>query len=439
MHEHTRVRPLVLAALLFAALDAGASPAALEFPTAITSVDELLEFAVASNPELSAAEARWRAALEREPQVRALPDPRLTLGYFIDEVETRVGPQRAKAGVSQRIPWFGERGLRGEIAALGAAAAEARYQGLRLGLLRELKSGVAELWYLDRALAISAEQLALMDDLEQVLRARYRSGSAGYAELIRIQVERAKLAEGLEALRDKRRPREAALNAALGREALAPLPGLPAELPSSPVPDDDLLRAGLASGNPALLGLDADMRRAGKGVELAAKDGYPDLTLGLEFMETGPARMSGVEGSGKDPLALTLSINLPIWRGRVNAAEREAAARHRASEDRLQAEILRFGVELEQALFDHREATRRRDLYRDELLPTARQGYAVGLEAYRADKLGFQTLVDSLRLLYELELMLVRSEADRYRHQAGIEAIAGLSADPSNTHGVDHD
>ncbi len=433
---------LALAALLLLgapvlAAETGGQKA--ELPPAPVSVDDLVNFALAASPELAAAEASWIAAGERESQARALPDPRFKFGYFLSEVETRVGPQRAKAGISQRIPWFGERGLAGEIAALGAESARARYEGLRLRLVREVKSGVAELWHLDRAVAISSEQLTLVDDLEIVLRARYRSGSAGYAELIRIQVERGKLAERLEALRDRHHPREAALNAVLGREAMAPMPDLPLELPQTAVPEDDLLRAGQPGKDPILIGLEAEIRRAGKGVDLAAKGAYPDLTLGLEYMETGPARMDGVDDSGKDPLALTLSINLPIWRGRVNAAEREAAAVYRASEDRLQGAILRRGAELEQALFDHREALRRRDLYRDQLLPQARQGYAVGLESYRADKLGFQTLVDSLRLLYELELSLARSEADRYRHLAGIEAIAGLSLDSPTFHGVDHD
>ena len=53
--------------------------------------------------------------------------------------------------------------------------------------------------------------------------------------------------------------------------------------------------------------------------------------------------------------------------------------------------------------------------------------------------MGFQTLVDSLRLLYEMELTLARSEANRYRHLAGSEAIAGLNIDNPNSHGVDHD
>lgn len=49
-----------------------------------------------------------QSGTRRVPQVRALPDPRLSFGFFINEVETRVGPQRAKIGLQQTFPWIGK-------------------------------------------------------------------------------------------------------------------------------------------------------------------------------------------------------------------------------------------------------------------------------------------------------------------------------------------
>ena len=57
------------------------------------SLDYFLRSAALNNPGLEAAFNRWKAALERVPQSRALPDPKFTYAYFIREVETRVGPQ----------------------------------------------------------------------------------------------------------------------------------------------------------------------------------------------------------------------------------------------------------------------------------------------------------------------------------------------------------
>ena len=52
---------------------------------------DYLTYAALNNPGLEAAFQRWQAAVERVPQVEAMPDPRFTYGYYIEEVETRTG------------------------------------------------------------------------------------------------------------------------------------------------------------------------------------------------------------------------------------------------------------------------------------------------------------------------------------------------------------
>jgi len=90
--------------------------------TESSGLSDYLAYAALNNPGLEAAFNRWKAALERVPQVKALPDPRFEYKYFIKEVETRVGPQQHSFGVSQVLPWFGKLDLRGEVA--GEAAVE---------------------------------------------------------------------------------------------------------------------------------------------------------------------------------------------------------------------------------------------------------------------------------------------------------------------------
>ena len=50
---------------------------------ALRMLSDYLAQAALKNPELEAAFHRWKAALEKIPQVRALPDPRFTFAYFI--------------------------------------------------------------------------------------------------------------------------------------------------------------------------------------------------------------------------------------------------------------------------------------------------------------------------------------------------------------------
>ena len=69
---------------------------------------DYLRFASLNNADLKARFEEWKAALEQVPQAKALDDPKFTYSYFIEEVETRVGPQRNKFGIMQVFPWFGK-------------------------------------------------------------------------------------------------------------------------------------------------------------------------------------------------------------------------------------------------------------------------------------------------------------------------------------------
>jgi hypothetical protein len=82
--------------------------------TESSGLSDYLSYAALNNPGLEAAFNRWKASLERIPQVRALPDPRFNYLYYVQEVETRVGPQRHGLGINQVFPWFGKLKLRGD-------------------------------------------------------------------------------------------------------------------------------------------------------------------------------------------------------------------------------------------------------------------------------------------------------------------------------------
>ncbi len=56
-------------------------------------LEDYLRDAALNNAALKASFQTWKAALESVPQAKVLPDPKFTYGYFIREVETRVGPQ----------------------------------------------------------------------------------------------------------------------------------------------------------------------------------------------------------------------------------------------------------------------------------------------------------------------------------------------------------
>jgi len=391
-----------------------------------SGLEEYLAYAALNNPGLEAAFNRWRAALERIPQVEALPDPRFTYRYYIREVETRVGAMRQGVGLMQTFPWLGKLALRGDAAAAAAEAERARYEAAKLKLFHEVTEAYAELYYLHRSLSVVEDNARLIERLERVIRTRYRATAASHPDLIRAQVELGKLQDRRTSLRELRGPLAARLNAALNRPADAELPW-PVSLPQRAMAATDAeLLARLEASSPQLRALDAQVEQAERQVELAKKEYYPDVTLGAEFVDINePVAGMSPSDAGKDAVAVTASLNLPIWWDKLSAGVREAKHRRLAAAMEREQTRSDLAARLKMAAFRYRDAERKLTLYRDTLVPKTQQALSAAEAAFRGGEASFTDLIDAQRLLLEFSLSAERAATDRVQRLAEIEMLTG--------------
>jgi outer membrane protein, heavy metal efflux system len=391
-----------------------------------SALEDYLRYAAANNPGLEAAFNRWQASLEKVPQARALPDPRLTYSYFIRELETRVGPQRQRLGLSQTFPWFGKLGLRAKAAGEDAARQEQKYQAARLALLYRVKTVFYDYYFLSRSLAVTEENLRLLTSLEAVARAKYSTGTTGYSSLLKAQLELGRIEDRLQSLEDIRNVQAARLNSALNRPVASPLPW-PGEIGTVEKElNEEKLMELLAERNPELNALDLLAEKGNIEAQLAGKNIFPDITLGLDYMQTGRALMPGTVDDGKDPLMAMFSVNLPLNRGKYRAAEREARLRSSAARLQRQDRENSLKVELKAALFNYRDSERKISLYRDALIPKAEQALGAAGKSFTSGfNADFLDLVEAQRTLLEFQLAYEEAVVKRAETRAKIEMLVG--------------
>ncbi len=389
-------------------------------------LSDYLAYAAINNPGLEAEFNRFKAAIERVPQVSAFPDPRFTYRYYIREVETRVGPQRQSFELAQKFPWFGKLQLRGDAAMEAANAARQRFEARKLKLFYRVKEVYYEYYYLWRAIATIRENRDLVKHFEAVARTRYKVAEASHSDVIRAQVELGKLEDRLRSLEDFAEPIVARLNAALNRPAGAPIPW-PQSMETSVVSITDEQLLGLLVGhNPELKGLDFDIASRQYRIDLAAKDYFPDVTLGGNYIDTGNSigTMSPSD-DGKDAIIAMVSVNLPIWWDKLAAGVREARHRHLDAVHRKADRANVLSADLKLASYRFRDAERKIDLFGDTLLPKARQSIKATEASYRAGRGTFLDLIDAQRVFLEFQLAHERALADRMQRLAELEMLIG--------------
>jgi len=292
----------------------------------LLTLSDYLGYAALNNAELKSKFEQWKAALEQIPQAKALDDPKFTYSYFIEEVETRVGPQRSKIGIMQTFPWFGEIEARTDVASAKAKAAKQEYEATKLKLFWQVKDAFYEFAYLAIAIDIAKENLELLQHFEEIARIKYKTAMAAHPDIIRAQVELAKLEDILKSLEELREPTVARLNSVLNRPADAQLIWPKKETLREVRIERQYVIKALIKSNPELAELNWQVEAAKAKVELAKKKFYPDIGVGIDWIQTDNAASSGVRDSGKDPVVLMFSMNIPLWRDSYKAAERQAKA-----------------------------------------------------------------------------------------------------------------
>ncbi len=396
--------------------------------------EDYLAFALTHNPRLRAEYERWRAEVLSISRARRLPDPMLTYAFFVRRVQTRVGPQRHRLSVRQDLPWPTQ-----VSAGVDAAVSRAQAQGARFDArVLQVRAAVAErywrLWGVRESQRVRARQLEVIEQLAETARARIVTGESTLAEFQQVDLMRARMADSLEGLGEEARSASAALVAIVGApygtdtptSAARPdiaLPGMAAEGLRELVashPDIGAVQALIASQ-------EAEARRA-------TAEGLPRLSVGLDWIETGPAPMA-VAGSGDDAVVVSVGATIPLQRGRYRDARDAALARaaalrgdRRALEDQAVA-----GLEAELATL--RDTRRRVRLHRHTLIPQALTAYEAVLGAYQVGRGSVAANLLAQRDLIELEESLVSMEVAHALAWARVEALVGraVERDPSSS------
>ncbi len=388
-------------------------------------LEEVLNAVVEVNPEIHVGRERWAAAREKIPQAGSLPDPMFGYTYFGEEVETRDGPQESAYQLMQKFPAFGKLRLRSLVAEHAAGMASEQYQATVWDVVRRAKKTYYELYWVHKAIRITGEIKELLKRFEKVASTRYTTGKGGQQNVLRAQLEISKLNKKLFNLEQMKTTVTAKLNTLMNRSPEEVL-GNPADLEISPLAHEleELYRLGELSRQ--------EVRAAGLATEkaeasyrLSRREYLPDVTAAVRYVEIGEGSAMSPD-SGEDAWAATLSVNLPIWRGRLRGAVNEAGANLQASRERLVDVRNTTSFQIKDAYFRVVTANDEIELYRDSLMPQAEQLLKATEVAYETGKATFLDLLDSERALLGIRIGYHRSVADHQKHMADLERAVGV-------------
>lgn len=411
---------------------ASARTAAAQLPSEVSRQDRVLlgdlyDQVRRINPRVAAARSLTLADEARVAGASRPPDPQLQLG-FMNYTVPGLAPMptlgMTQLQLMQMLPLAGKLGLSGRRAGAQALATAARAEDVGWDVRTQTAMAFYDLYATDRGIDIARQTLRLLQDIAKTAEAMYRVGDGRQTDVLRADVEIAKMAQDTLRMQAMREAMVARLNALLDRDAELAI-GMPA-LPLFPdsVPSRTSLAA-IASGERPMIraGLE-DVNAADASVRLARKEIFPDLVVGIQYGQRGK---TGEMGSGTERMgSLMLGASVPVFaRDRQLKMRQEAAAMKQMAQADLAAMRADTRGKIGEAYAALTRARSLAQLYRTTVLPQAEATVSSALAAYRVGGVDFMTLLDDRMSVNEYRQELSTLEADEGKAWAELEMLTG--------------
>ena len=370
------------------------------------SIENFIDLATSKNPNLKAKYLEFEAALQKVKQVNSLSDPKLTFGYFISPIETRVGAQQARISLSQMFPWFGTLKAKGSVATL---LAEAKYQDFlqaKFELIYELKSAYYPIYEIHKRITIQEENLKLLGVYKQLATSNFSIGKSAMTDVLRTELKIEDAHIEIQLLKDQLPSLKSKLNTILNKPIDTEVTIMDSLFIDSI--KESYRKDSLFLANPLLESLRLKMESASKMEELAKLQRMPQFGLGVDYAFISERTDISIPNNGKDAIMPMVSITLPIFGSKYKALTNEAQLNQDALNYRIKALENSLLANYELVKYQILKSRQLYDLYNSKII-TSKQILELLITAYSNDGENFEEvlLIQQTILKYKIALLTV--------------------------------
>ncbi|WP_282039282.1 TolC family protein [Saccharicrinis aurantiacus] len=391
--------------------------------SAQNELNTYLETAAENNPGLKVKFNEYMAALEKVPQVGALPDPTLAFGYFIQPVETRVGPQQAKISASQMFPWFGTLSSRENSVEAMAKAKYEVFEEAKSKLFYDVKSTYYNLFFMHQAIDITIENIDILASFKGLANIKVESGSASAVDAYRVQMEINDLENQLALLKDNARVLSVKFNSFLNIDVNSNIE-IVDKLKGITLLDKRLALDSVLINNNTLAAFDYQIEDLQYRQKVASKEGLPQFNIGFDYTFIGEGN-STASNAGQDAFMFPkVGITIPLYRNKYKAKVQEVIYLQEAKTNEKTEKENSITVLFESVWKDYQDALRRTVLYKEQE-ELAEKSLSILESEYATSNLNFEEILRMERKLLKYALEMQKATADKEAAVAFIQYLQG--------------
>lgn len=310
------------------------------------SVEELIAIAKAYNPGLKAIRMDYEAALQKVDQVNDWPDPTVNLAVGVFPIETRLGAQRLKVGVSQMIPWKGSLDAKSDVAKSIANVQEYADEVKEIDIEYAIRTSYATLQFLEAQKDIISQRLEILDALEDLSKSAVRAGRGKLSNVLFTERKREILEADLFLISKRMEQPTIMINRWTGRDFDATI-DLLQDTQTTLLKSKTLNYA--ENDHPQYRIFDNQIQASNAKINLTKFQTKPAIGVGIDYAYIDDRNDVSIPGNGRDVLMPMASISVPIHTGRYKAIRQEESIRQQSITAKKEEVKDMFNAEIELA------------------------------------------------------------------------------------------
>jgi len=287
-----------------------------------------------------------------------------------------------------------------------------------------VKQAWYQLYHLEERIRVTRENIDLLNSFKSIAEIKFESGRTSLVDVLRVEMELEELQNRLKKLEDKRPTFQKEFARLLNKDMNSKI-ALPdtMDLHQLEAKKTALLDS-IRQNNPQLARLSKARQAQEKGIEVARKEGYPDLGLRVDYVITQERNVEGLPDNGQNAFMPKLSVKIPLYRKKYRAQRKEARYRMEAVRQQEKNRLTSLLTDFEEAYQQYRDARRRVQLYQEQV-GRARQAIDIQTANYSSAGEDFEEILRMQRKLLDYRLSLEKALVDQNLGVAKIKYLTG--------------
>ncbi len=306
-------------------------------------LDELIQQAKEFNPGLKAMQLEYKAALQKAEQVDDWPDPTVNLGLGVLPIETRLGAQRFRVGVSQMIPWKGSLKAKRNVANAMAEIQSYNDEIREKDIENAIRSAYSTLQFLESQKQIINQRLQVLNILEELSKSNISSGKGKLSDALFIERTRKFLEADIDLISKKIEQPTILINRWIGKEVDNKI--IVTQMIERNENKVEFIHYA-TSDHPQYSKLETYRTASNSKIDLIQYDAKPKIRVGIDYSYIDARNDVTIPGNGRDVIMPIGSVSIPLHKGKYSAIRQEEQIKQEAIDLKIQEVQDKYSTEV---------------------------------------------------------------------------------------------